>query len=131
MIQFVFNVWQVEGYWNILKLSWDHLLSPHIKPFWKIKKSLELDFLPHLLHNFWRKIFLLTCSINWPNFIAWLPLLSEILDNIWIAIVCKPGCDVMNFEADLIFLIKPFFVRPKSRDKNLNILRTKRAFKMK
>ena len=38
----------------------------------------------------------------------------------------------MDFEINLIFLIKPFFSTwPKSRDKNLNILRTKRAFKMK
>ena len=51
----------------------------------------------------------------------------------------------MNFEVNLIFLIivrrnnivscdhvliKPFFLA-KLRDKNLNILRTKRAFKMK
>ena len=26
-----------------------------------------------------------------------------------IAIFCKPGCDVMNFEVNLIFLINPFF----------------------
>ena len=26
-----------------------------------------------------------------------------------IAIVCYPGCDVMNFEANFIFLIKLFF----------------------
>ena len=26
-----------------------------------------------------------------------------------IAIACKPGCDVMIFEVDFIFLIKPFF----------------------
>ena len=26
-----------------------------------------------------------------------------------IAIAGKPDCDVMNFEVDLIFLIKPFF----------------------
>ena len=26
------------------------------------------------------------------------------------AIVCKPGCDVMNFEVNLIFLIKPFLL---------------------
>ena len=30
--------------------------------------------------------------------------------NMCIAIVCKPGCDVMSFEANLIFLIKPFFL---------------------
>ena len=28
--------------------------------------------------------------IDWPNFIVWLPLLCEILDNMCIAIVCKP-----------------------------------------
>ena len=27
------------------------------------------------------------------------------------AIICKPGCDVMNFEVNFIFLIKPFFLR--------------------
>ena len=26
-----------------------------------------------------------------------------------IVIVCKPGCDVLNFEVKLIFLIKPGF----------------------
>ena len=29
---------------------------------------------------------------------------------ICIAIVCKPGCDIMNFEVSFIFLIKPFFL---------------------
>ena len=27
----------------------------------------------------------------------------------FIAIVCQPGCDVMNFEINFIFLLKPFF----------------------
>ena len=48
--------------------------------------------------------------INWPNFIVWLRLLCEILGNMSIAIVCKPGCDVMNFEDNLIFQIKQFFL---------------------
>ena len=30
-----------------------------------------------------------------------------------IAIVFKPGCDVMNFEGNFIFLIKPFFLHDK------------------
>ena len=37
----------------------------------------------------------------------------------------------MSFEINLIFLIKPFFYMNKSHDKNLNILKMKRAFKMK
>ena len=40
-----------------------------------------------------------------------------------IAIVCYPGCDVIKFEISLNFL--------KSQDKNLNILRTKKAFEVK
>ena len=36
----------------------------------------------------------------------------------------------MNFEINLTFLIKSFFW-PKGDDKNLSILRIKRAFKMK
>ena len=50
----------------------------------------------------------------------------------YIAIVCKPGCDIINLEINLIFLIKSFFSAwPKSQDKNLNILRTKTAIKIK
>ena len=57
----------------------------------------------------------------------------KILDNMCIVILCQPGCDVIKFEINLIFLIKPFFPAtwPKSQDKNLNILRMKQAFKMK
>ena len=48
------------------------------------------------------------------------------------AIACFPGCDVTNFENNLLFLIKTFLIKtfswPKSQDKNLNILRTIKAF---
>ena len=81
-----------------------------IKLFRKIKRSLELVFLLYFPHNFWRKIFLLLYFINWPNFIVWFPLHCEILDNMCIAIVCKPCCDIMIFEVNVIFLIKPFFL---------------------
>ena len=37
---------------------------------------------------FFKKMFFMLHSINWPNFIAWLPLLLEILGNICIKIVC-------------------------------------------
>ena len=49
----------------------------------------------------------------------------------YIAIVCLPGYDVMNFKIELIFLIKPVFYMIKYHDKNLIILRTKRDFKAK
>ena len=54
-------------------------------------------------------IILILHSINWPNFIVRLPLLLEILDNICIAIICRPVYDVINIEINLSFLIKPFF----------------------
>ena len=37
----------------------------------------------------------------------------------------------MEFEINPIFLIKPFCNMTKSQDKNLNILKTKRAFEVK
>ena len=40
-----------------------------------------------------------------------LPSLCVILGNMFIVIVCKPGCDVINFEINLIFLLKSFFPR--------------------
>ena len=76
----------------------------------KKKGGLELFSLSHFLHDFWRKTFILLCFINCPNFIAWLPFLCEILGNTCIAIVYEPGPDVINFEINLIFLIKPIFL---------------------
>ena len=64
----------------------------------------------HFAYDFWTKIFLILYSINWPNFVAWLPLLLGIFCNICIAIVCYLGCDVMDFEINLIFLIEPLFL---------------------
>ena len=66
-------------------------------------------------------------SINWLNFISWLPLLLEILDNMCIVIVWFPDCDVIDFEINLIFLMKLFFYMTKKSRQNLNILRTKKS----
>ena len=96
------------------KQAADHLLSPHFKLSKKIKRVVELVSLPHFLHNFWRKIFPLLYSINWPNLVVWLSLLCKILGNMRITIVCKPGCHVMNFEVSLIDLIKPFFLHDQN-----------------
>ena len=53
---------------------------------------------------------LLLYSIALPNSVVLLLLLHEILDNMGIVIICYLGCDVINFETNLIFLIKPFFL---------------------
>ena len=84
----------------------------------KTKRRLKLASLSNLLHEFWRKIFLPLCFFNWPNFIFWLSFFGQyvflgnvyrMLGNMYTAIVCFPVHDV----------------------KNLNTLRTKRAFNMK
>ena len=68
----------------------------------KTKAGLELVFLPNFLHDFSRKVFPLLYFINCLNFIAWLLLFREILSNICIATDCEPGCDVINFEINLM-----------------------------
>ena len=40
---------------------------------------------------------------------SWSSWLLDILGNIGIAIAGQPGYDVINFEINVIFLIKPFF----------------------
>ena len=52
-----------------------------LKAFLKNKRNLELVSLASFLHNFWKKIFLLLYSINWPYFNCWLSLLHEIFIN--------------------------------------------------
>ena len=51
------------------------------------EKGMGLVFPPHFVDDFSRKMFLLY-SINWPNFIVWLPLVLKILGNMCITIVC-------------------------------------------
>ena len=36
-----------------------------------------------------------------------LRLIREILGNMYIVIVCEPGCDVINIKINLTLLIKP------------------------
>ena len=83
------------------------------------------------MYDLSRKLFLMLYFINWPNFNVWLSLLLEILSNMSIVIVYLPGCDVINFEINLNFLIKLFFYKTKKSRQNLNILRTRRSFKVK
>ena len=55
---------------------------------------LNFDFLDkgvaHFVYDVSRKLFLMLYSINLPNFIAWLPILLEILGSMCLAIVCLP-----------------------------------------
>ena len=89
---------------------------------------MELVSLPYFLQLFWWKILLILYFINWPEIIAWQFLLHQILCNMCIVIICFPVDDFMNFEINFSFLIKPFSCMTKKVNKNLNILRTKRAY---
>ena len=42
-------------------------------------KGLGLVSSPHFVYGFLRKMFFMLCSLNWPNFIAWLSLFSRYL----------------------------------------------------
>ena len=84
-----------------------HYWSRDMLSFVFLDKGLGIISPAHFVYDFSTKMFLMLYSINWSNFIVWLPLLLEILGNICIAIVCLQGCDVINFKINMIFLIKP------------------------
>ena len=77
------------------------------------RKFLVIVSPPHFTYYFSRKMFLMLYSINWQNFIVWLPLLLKTLGNTCITIACYPGRDAINFEINLGFLIKWFFFKTK------------------
>ena len=84
-------------------------IDPKCAQFW-------FEFSLHFfIHDFERKICLMWYSFNWHNFIIWFPFLLKILVNMCIAIVCVPDCDIINFEINLIFLVKLYFTWPKSQ----------------
>ena len=59
-------------YWGLskyIKVGYMPLAFTSYEAFQKPKRGLGLVSLPYILHNFWRKMFLLVCSINWPTFI--------------------------------------------------------------
>ena len=91
--------------WKCMKIqTW----SRDILNFDFLKKGSRVVSLSHFLHDFSRKIFLMLCSINWPVFIAWLPLLFEISCNMCIVIVYYPVCGVISLEIYLSLPMKLF-----------------------
>ena len=92
------------------------------------EKGLEIVSPPHFVYDFSRKIFLMLYSINWPNFIVWLSLLLHILGNMGIAIARFPGCDDLNFEINVIFLIKPFLYKTKKSRQEFEYLENEKNF---
>ena len=64
-------------YWSRNMLNFDFL-----------EKDLGIVSPPYFMYDFSQKLFLMLNSISWSNFIAWLPLLLEIMVNMCITIVC-------------------------------------------
>ena len=90
-----------EVYWDLVA---DHLLFP-------TKNLNDLWNNPWLiLGMILKKNVSVVMLINWLSLIDWLHLLHEVLGNMCIAIVFLPGCDFINFEINLFFLIKQFFL---------------------
>ena len=108
------------GYWSRDMLIFDFL-----------EKRLGIVSPTNLVYNFLRKMFLMLYSMNWPNAIVLLLLLLEVLGNVCIAIVCFPRWDVIYFKINLIVIIRLFLFMTNKSHKNLNILRTKRDFKVR
>ena len=90
------------------------------------EKGMGIVSQPHFVNDFLRQVVFRLYSINWPNFIVWLPLFLEALGNICFATICFPGYDVISFQMNLIFLIKPFLYRTKRQ--NLEYLESKTSF---
>ena len=93
-----------------------------------LEKGLRIVPPPHFEYGFSRKKFLKLYSINCLNFIVWLRLLLEILGNKYIAIVCFPSCDVINFEINLTFLTEPFFKMTRKPRQKFKYLGSKKRF---
>ena len=75
-----------------------------------LEKGLVIVSPQHFVYDFTRKIFVVLNSIN-------------------CAIVCKKGCDIINFEINLVFLIKPFFYITKKSRKKFKYVENERAFR--
>ena len=90
--------------------------------FWK---RVLKEFHQHILLWLLKKNIILY-SLNWPNFIIWLPLFFAVMSNICIVIVCFPCYDVINFKDELNFLIKPFFFKTKNSGQKILISRDQR-----
>ena len=118
-------VCQVEGYPNILKLNCKPLAFTSYKAFLKTKRGMGLVFFPHFLHDFWRKIFFLLYSVIWPNLI-W-DIEQCVYCNCLLTRLWRHKFWNQPYASDQTV----HSTCPKCQDKNLNILKMKRASKMK
>ena len=71
------KIYKSLEYWSRDMLNFDFL-----------EKGLGIASLSYFGYGFLGKMFLMLYSFNWPNFIAWLPLLLQISVNMCMAIIC-------------------------------------------
>ena len=90
------------------QIDWKHFTS--YKAFSKNKKRSGISIPVRLSAYFLKKNISLVIFYYFRNFNISLSLLREILSNMRVAIACLQGCDVINFEINLIFLFKAFFL---------------------
>ena len=117
--------------------NWTHSKSKLHKTFgcWS-SDMLDFDFLekPGTVFfttyglSFFRKIYFHVLFYNWPNVIASLPLLYEIMSNMCIKIICFPDCDVINFAINHSFLIKSGFFMTKNSGRKPSYLKKENTF---
>ena len=93
--------------------------------------NISIEKKKDFVYDFSRKTFLILYSINWPNFIVWLSLHLEILGNMCIKTVYFPGCDVIDFDFNVILLIKLLFCMSEKSRQKYKYLEIERAIKMK
>ena len=111
------KLYKTLDYWSRNMLNFDTL-----------EKCLGILSPPYFVYDFSRKLFLMLYSTKCSDFLFWLPLLLERLSNICIAIVCFLSWGVINFEINLIFLIKPFPYMTKIRRQKLKYIENGKSF---
>ena len=123
-----FNHFRQSSTWQAIKAKYIKLqnIDPEICSILIFQKRAWEQFLYHILCMiFQEKCFscyaLLTDQIS-------LSLLFEILVNMCIAIACEPGSDAINFEINLIFLIKPFYDMTKNSRQKFKYLEHEKSF---
>ena len=126
-----FNIFRLSSTCHTIKTNriklWDYWFRYMFK-FDILEKGLGIVSPPYFVYVFSRIMFLMLYSISWPNFIAWLLLLLEILGNVCRVIVCYSGWNVINFKINLFFLIKPLFYMTKNSRHKFKYLENENRF---
>ena len=112
--------------WGSILLNFSQFFS-NMHNFVFLEKDLGVAS-TNFVHKCLRKICLMLYSLNWPNFTVWLPLLLQMLGNMWITVICCPVCDVRSFEINHGFLIKPSVYITKMSDQKFKCLKNKKSF---